>query len=75
MYAYARMHYRMPAALIRISNKVARHVHLLSPLDAAMLIWGFGKLAFKPGPALLDRLPAVAVERIDEFKPQVRDVM
>lgn len=71
VYAYAKMHYRMPGALLRLSNKVARHLDLLQPQDASNMMWGFAKLAFKPGPLLLDRLPLAVADRLDEFKPQV----
>jgi len=71
VYAYARMHHRVPAVLARIANKVGRHLDLLKPQDAAMLMWGFAKLAFKPGPLLLDRLPLAVVGRLSDFRPQV----
>lgn len=75
VYAYARMHYRMPSALVRISNKASRHLDLLSPQDASLMMWGFAKLAFKPAPLLLDRLPLAVAGRLDDFKPQVRSAL
>ncbi len=71
VYAYARLHHRVPAALGRIAGKVARHLDLVQPQDASMLMWGFAKLAFKPGPLLLDRLPLGLVGRLHAFRPQV----
>ncbi|KAI8465408.1 MAG: hypothetical protein J3K34DRAFT_473484 [Monoraphidium minutum] len=70
VYAYARMHYRIPSALNRISNKISHHLDLLSPQDAANMMWGFARLAFKPGRQLLDRLPVAVAGRLHEFKPQ-----
>jgi hypothetical protein len=72
VYSYARMHYRAPSLLSRACGRVSRHLELLAPQDAANLMWGLAKLAYKPGPHLLDRLPHAVVGRLGEFKPQAR---
>jgi len=67
------MRYRMPAALKRISAIIYRNkLGRVKPQDAAMLMWGLGKLAFKPQGQLLDQLPHVLITQLGSFKPQVR---
>ncbi|GBG00581.1 hypothetical protein Rsub_13326 [Raphidocelis subcapitata] len=69
VYAYARMHHRMPSALLRISGKLSRALHRLGPQDAAMLLWGCARLGFRPPPSLLDALPGALAPRVAEFSP------
>jgi hypothetical protein len=71
VYAFARIHHRAPAALEAIAARVARQPAQLAPQDASMLLWGFAKLGFKPGAALLDALPSAVIKRLADFKPQV----
>jgi hypothetical protein len=70
VYAYARLHYRMPKALARIASKIGALAPAARPQDAAMAAWGFAKLGFRPGPGLLDRLPAGLLDHLDDFRPQ-----
>jgi hypothetical protein len=66
-----RLRLRLPLQLVRITNHIAANLAVLSPQDAANVLWGCAKLDFKPGPELLERLPGVMVGRLSEFKPQV----
>ena len=42
----------------------------LEPRDAAMLLWGFSRLGFRPAGPLLERLAATVAARADEFAPR-----
>ena len=72
MYSYGRLRYRVPQALQKIALRVAKHVQQMNSLDAAMLMYGFACLDYKPHPVLLDELPLGLMDRLNEFKPQVR---
>jgi hypothetical protein len=66
-----RLRLRLPLQLIKLTNYLSGRLSALGPQDAANLMWAFAKLDFKPT-QLLDQLPAVVMDRLGTFKPQVR---
>jgi hypothetical protein len=70
-YGFARLRYRMPAALLKITHRLARLSAQARPRDAANAALAMARLDFLPDGGLLAALPAAAVlPRAREMKPQ-----
>jgi hypothetical protein len=73
VFAYARLRFNAPGALLRIQDRVLRSIDTAAPLDMALLLWGFARLGFAPREELMRRLGASVVRQLGAFKPRVRN--
>ncbi|KIZ07533.1 hypothetical protein MNEG_0422 [Monoraphidium neglectum] len=75
VFAYARLRFNAPGALLRIQDRVLRSIDTAAPLDMALLLWGFARLGFAPREELMRRLGASVVRQLGAFKPRETSIL
>lgn len=63
-------HHSGDALLLACAAQAAKRIAKAKTQDLTMTAWGFAKLQFTRGDALLRAYEAAAVRRADEFNPQ-----